>query len=128
MTLLRNGGVLLAAVLLSLVLFPISLLFTSYRAFRLGSLSKLTGYLAKFLLSVALSIDLLGNVVCRDLFNHVLIKPGAHPFGDNRETISSVLGKNQARNQLTDLGRGLANVLDWIQPGHVEAAAGERLD
>ncbi|SDX12504.1 hypothetical protein [Flavobacterium degerlachei] len=69
-------------------------------------------------LSIATSIDASANVVCKDLFNLILIKKGGYEFGKRKETISSVLGKNQRDNTLTGIGKGVAFVLDKIDPDH----------
>ena len=46
------------------------------------------------------------------LFNKVLINEKGYRFGDIRETISSVLGKNQRDKTLTKTGKVLVWVLD----------------
>jgi Zn-dependent protease len=72
---------------------------------------------------MAQSIDQLGNVVCTNLFNDVLIKrQSVHKFGHEDETISSVLGKNKITNTLTTVGKWLATFLNKIEKDHVEKA------
>ena len=66
----------------------------------------------------AISIDQLGNVFCAELFNDLLIKDDSNPFGDEDETISSVLGKNQLKNNLTKLGQLLNSLLNLIDNNH----------
>ena len=74
----------------------------------------------QYFLKMAISIDQLGNVVLQDLFNDILITTKSqHSFGDEDETLSSVLGKNKATQSLTKFGTLLANFLDWIDPNHV---------
>ena len=74
----------------------------------------------QYFLKMAISIDQLGNVVLQDLFNDILITTKSqHSFGDEDETISSVLGKNKATQSLMKFGTLLANFLDWIDPNHV---------
>jgi 8-oxo-dGTP diphosphatase len=68
--------------------------------------------------SCAIAIDQLGNVFCAELFNDLLIKDDSTPFGDEDETISSVLGKNQQKNNLTKLGSALNALLDFIDDNH----------
>jgi 8-oxo-dGTP diphosphatase len=113
-------GVALAIVslVLSMLLFPLGLLITFFinlykRRWKL-SLKRLD---AQFL-SIATSVDASGNVVCKDLFNLILIKKGGYKFGKRKETISSVLGKNQRDNTLTGIGKGIVFVLDKIDPNH----------
>ena len=73
----------------------------------------------------AKSIDQLGNAMCRDMFNSLLIKDDTEPFGDEDETISSVLGKNYVKNNLTTVGKALAWILNKLDPNHVQDAIGE---
>jgi len=63
-------------------------------------------------------MDQLGNSVCRDLFNDILIQKWWHRFGDVRETISSVLWKNERIWTLTKTGEWLVKVLDKIEKDH----------
>jgi hypothetical protein len=67
---------------------------------------------------MARSIDQMGNVACQHLFNDILIKKGGYRFGNEDETISSVLGKNQLTNTLTWLGRRLNGLLHWMDRNH----------
>ena len=121
---MKNLGLLLVAVMLAILFFPLGFFFTLIEAVNRGSVSKALGYLSNSAVTTALSIDLMGNVVVRDLMNRTLIHSEArYEFGNYRETISSVLGKNKALGTLTDAGRALANFLNWIDPGHVERAA-----
>ena len=70
--------------------------------------------------STAVNIDRFGNREFRALFNKVLIKENGYRFGDIRETISSVLGKNQRDKTLTKTGKVLVWVLDLIDKNHCE--------
>jgi hypothetical protein len=57
-------------------------------------------------------------VFCAELFNDLLIKDDSDQFGDEDETISSVLGKNQLKNNLTKLGQLLNSLLDLLDNNH----------
>jgi hypothetical protein len=57
-------------------------------------------------------------VFCAELFNDLLIKDDSDQFGDEDETISSVLGKNQLKNNLTKLGQLLNSLLNLIDNNH----------
>ncbi len=118
---------LFAAVVLQSVFFPIGRIFTYHRAWKQRKAGKITGYLAKSALARALSIDTMGNTVCRDLLNATLLRQNAldraYQFGDYRETISKVLGKNKERGTLSVTGLWLADLLNRIDPNHVELAA-----
>ena len=71
---------------------------------------------------MALSVDQLGNVVMSTLFNDLLITKYGHKFGDEDQTVSMVLGVNKAMGTLTKLGKFIADVLNKIDPNHVEKA------
>lgn len=70
-------------------------------------------------LRLALSLDQAGNVAADDLFNCLLIHNKCHaPFGDEDETISSVIGKNYLANNLTVFGRYLRVLLHKLDSNH----------
>ena len=111
---MRNLALLFVALFLLVVLLPVALLFSAYRAIYLFEVP------SRWARELAIAIDRLGNIAAKDLFNLILIKSSAtHKFGDSRETISSVLGKNKLDLNLTIAGSGLAWVLDSIDPNHV---------
>jgi len=107
-----NIILLILALLLAVVLFPFGWLH-GLITFRL-SISRLSHYL----LTISLSIDQMGNVILAPLFNRIMIKRNGYKFGDEDETISYVLGRNQITKTLSKLGNLLANLLDWIDPNH----------
>lgn len=74
--------------------------------------------ISQYLRTVAVSIDQLGNVVCKDLFDVTLIKKQGYRFGNPDETISGVLGKNQKLNTLTFTGKVLNSILSLIEKDH----------
>ncbi|WGU68545.1 hypothetical protein QIU18_13075 [Capnocytophaga canimorsus] len=77
------------------------------------------GTVKGYFLSTVASIDRWANSEFRTLWNSVLIRPDASDyFGDVRETISSVLGKNQITETLTLTGRILAGILDLLDKNH----------
>jgi hypothetical protein len=81
-------------------------------------------YLNDFFLVLAISIDQLGNVVCKDLFNDTLIKKDCpHKFGNPDETVSRVLGLAKRSGHLTKIGKFFANALNKIDKNHVENAS-----
>lgn len=76
-------------------------------------------HIKKYSFKLAHTIDQSGNVVCEDMFNYTLIKKNAvNKFGNPDETISSVIGKNKVKNNLTKTGNILDNILDKIDPNH----------
>lgn len=73
---------------------------------------------------LALANDKYANVICADMFNSLLITSAAPvQFGLIIQTISAVLGHNQAAGTLTKAGKWLVRVLDTIDPGHCKRAA-----
>jgi hypothetical protein len=68
----------------------------------------------------AIDIDRFGNRNFRTLLNDTLIKDSPFRFGDPRETISSVLGKNKEIGTLTYIGNLLANLLDLLDHNHCQ--------
>jgi 8-oxo-dGTP diphosphatase len=108
----------MVSILLSALLFPLGLLITFfinlYKRRWIFSFKRLD----EQFLSIATSIDASGNVVCKDLFNLILIQKGGYEFGKRKETISSALGKNQRDNTLTHTGKVIAFILDKIDPNH----------
>ena len=67
----------------------------------------------------AINLDRFGNREFRFSLNKYLIhKDSANRFGDARETISSVLGKNQRGQTLTKLGKRLCKILDTLDKNH----------
>ena len=72
----------------------------------------------KYLYKIALGIDQLGNVVCARLFNFFLIDLDGYQFGNEDETISSVIGKNKQANTLTLFGMLLDVILEKIDKNH----------
>lgn len=71
-----------------------------------------------YFLSGAVDIDRFGNHNFKTLWNAILRKSGGYAFGNYNETISSALGKNQRDKTLSFVGRGLANLLDFIDKDH----------
>lgn len=116
---------LVVAMILSVILYPVWIIYTLYMiVYRVfipsshTSIEKAVWYLANTIKSIALWIDQIGNVVGRDFFNQVLITPNWYKFGNVQETISSVLWHNQIDWTLTSTGEWLANLLDKIEKDH----------
>jgi len=76
--------------------------------------------LSEFFLEVAISIDNTGNVMMQHLLNDLLLikRPTTYYFGNKKETISSVIGKNSLTNTLSPLGKALNAFLNWIDKDH----------
>ena len=112
--------------ILSVVLLPLGIIWTVgeilVRIFssseKKSAFAKSLWFLTATLHSLALWLDQIGNAVCRDMFNRLLIEQDGYKFGKVQETISSVLGKNERDWTLSLGGLLLVIVLDSIDKDH----------
>lgn len=112
--------------ILSVILLPLGIIWTVgeiiVRIFtseqKKSALAKSIWFLTATLHSLALWLDQIGNAVCRDMFNRLLIEQDGYKFGKVQETISSVLGKNQMLNTLSLWGRILVSILELFEEEH----------
>lgn len=116
---------LLVAVILSVILLPVWIIYTLWMIIdRIifpttnNAFQKSVWYLASMIRGVAVGIDQIWNVVCRDLFNRILITQWWYKFWKPQETISSVLGHNQITWTLTDTWKRLVKILNKIEKDH----------
>jgi len=117
-SLIVNITLTFVAVILITIIFPLGLL-VQIGAAVFRPFSKTIEYFTKLFYRVAVSLDQLGNVLYSELFNLILITKNATDlFGDEDETISSVLGKNKLKGNLSFLGDLLDKILDFIDPNH----------
>ena len=107
----------IVALLLFAVFAPFGVLVTIILIFIKDSRERFPRF-SDYPYSIAHTIDILGNIICGELFNMVLIKHGGYSFGVRTETISSVLGKNKRANTLTKMGKLIAKLLDAIDANH----------
>lgn len=124
---------LLVAIFLTFLLFPFAFLVAIIEGMVKNNVKNWLLKISNYFFNLALSIDQLGNVLCAPLFNLVLIKHKriwqfeslllvSYEFGNPDETISSVLGRNKLKNNLTYIGKTLAKILNLIEKDHVEKA------
>ena len=124
--LIKSLVLFLVAGALSVVLLPLGIIWTVgeiiVRIFsssqKKSACTKSLWFLTATLHSLALWLDQIGNAVCRDMFNRLLIEQDGYKFGKVRETISSVLGKNERDWTLSLGGLLLVVVLDSIDKDH----------
>lgn len=65
--------------------------------------------------SIAYQLDVFANHILAPLWNYYLLAPtSSHHFGHERESLSSVLGKNQRDNTLTVFGDKLRRIIDSV--------------
>jgi len=67
---------------------------------------------------LAIAKDRYGNVLCSHLFNYLLITKKGYKFGNGKETISSVIGKNKRDKTLSLIGKLLDSSLDLFESNH----------
>lgn len=103
--------------MIGLILFIVALVIFAI-AFPIALIYLALDTITKTLFKIAIVIDMGGNVLCAELFNDYLIKKKGYKFGNRKETISSVLGKNQIMNTLKPAGKLLADLLDKIDKRH----------
>jgi len=98
-------------VLLFIIAYVLFLPLTIFNALNVRS----RGYFKE----TAINLDRFGNREFRFSLNkYLIIEDSANRFGDIRETISSVLGKNQRGQTLTKLGKVICNILDFLDKEH----------
>lgn len=106
------------AMLLFVLLVPFGIIWGLGASFFRAKFKEAVDKLSIYFMTIAVSIDQSGNVFCKELFNDVLIKPKGNQFGDEDETISSVLGRNKLAGTLTWAGQALDWVLDKLDKNH----------
>ena len=124
--LLHSLILLLVALTLAVVLLPLGILRTIgeiwFRFFILSGKNspskKGLWYLSSIIRTIAIGLDQIGNSVCRDMLNRLLITSGWYSFGKVQETISSVLGKNQEAWSLTFFWAMIVKLLDTLDKNH----------
>ena len=125
-SLIKSLVLFLVAGALSVVLLPLGIIWTVgeiiVRIFssseKKSAFAKSLWFLTATLHSLALGLDQIGNAVCRDMFNRLLIEQDGYKFGKVQETISSVLGKNQLLDKLSLTGRALVVLLELFEEEH----------
>ncbi len=109
------------SVLLSALLLPVGLLYGLFAAiYKQKFFAEGLPVIDRKFFRLAAAIDVLGNVVCGELFNALLIdkrRSRVH-FGLYKNTISQVLGWNKLDGTLTRLGKAVDAVLDFFDPNH----------
>lgn len=102
---------------MGILLFIVSIVLAAI-LFPLGIAWAILKKLGTYFRAIALSVDQMGNVVMQDLFNDTLITKKGHKFGDEDETISSVLGKNKKKKTLRRGGEALVWLLHKLDDNH----------
>lgn len=114
----------LISVIIASILGPIAFIYTVIRSIIKLSVTEIEMLFGRLFYFMAYSIDQFGNVIGQYLFNDTLItKDSTYKFGNPDVTISAVLGMNKKNKTLSKLGTYIADILNWIDPNHVEKAA-----
>ena len=116
MSLLKSFLLFCIAIVLLIFTTPFGFFYALLRQLFFGKLKSLSVYF----LEVAISIDNTGNVMMQHLLNDFLLikQKETYYFGNKKETISSVIGKNSLTNTLSPLGKALDAFLNWIDKDH----------
>ena len=116
MSLLMSFLLFCIAIVLLIFTTPIGFIYALLRQLFFSKLKSLSVYF----LEVAISIDNTGNVMMQHLLNDFLLikQKETYYFGNKKETISSVIGKNSLTNTLSPLGKALNAFLNWIDKDH----------
>ena len=116
MSLLKSFLLFCIAIVLLICTTPIGFLYALLRQLFFGKLKTLSIYF----LELAISIDNTGNVMMQHLLNDFLLikRQETYYFGNKKETISSVIGKNSLTHTLSPLGKALNAFLNWIDKDH----------
>lgn len=112
----KSGLLFLIALFLLITTAPIGFVYTLMRQLIFDKAKTLSLYF----MELALVLDEAGNVVMQHLLNDTLLlkKRDTYYFGNKKETISSVMGKNELTGTLTGLGKALNAFLNFIDQGH----------
>ena len=104
------------AIVLLVTTTPIGFVYALVRQLFVGKIKTLQIYF----IEVALALDNAGNVIMQHLLNDTLLinNTNTYQFGNKKETISSVIGKNHLANTLSPLGKALNSFLNFIDKDH----------
>ena len=106
----------LIALILLTTTAPIGFIYTIIRQLFVNKVKTLSLYFTE----IALVLDEAGNVIMQHILNDFLLvkKRDTYYFGNKKETISSVIGKNYMTETLSPLGLALNSFLNFIDKGH----------
>ena len=121
--LIKNIILFFVAIILLLTLGAFGMVYTIISSiYNFKNLSVLK-YWSNIVYTINVGIDKIGNVLLGDFMNKFAVKNPVYKFGSINDTISKALAKNL--NNLTSLGRFIVDILEWIDPGHMEKSLNE---
>jgi len=105
---------------IAMILFLITAPFGFLYAVMRQTFAKSVNSLSVYFLELALALDNAGNVLMQHVLNDLLLikNEKRYLFGNNMETISSVIGKNLLSHTLSKTGLALNAFLHWIDKDH----------
>lgn len=106
--------ILIVAIILLYLLLPLVALFMILKYLFTGNKRMLSVWFYR----TARAIDVFANVNGSEFFDAIFIINGGYKFGNPKETISSVIGKNQRDKTLSIAGKVLRYMLDKIDQDH----------
>jgi len=117
--LLGSIGLFILAKIIYIVTLPIAIIHSIIKFIISKEYIKILFFFTNFFKSHALGINQISNRAFNVFFNDIMIKDDSiHSFGDIDETLSSVLGKNKLKNNLTIFGRILDFILNIFDKNH----------
>ena len=102
---MKNVILFIFSIIICVVVFPVAFVFSIFFNER-----------TEYLFNICIGLDQLGNVVCRRLFDLILVNDDY--FGNPDETISSAIGRAKLAGDLTWLGRALDMFLNLFDKNH----------
>jgi len=116
--LLKNIVLFFIAIILLITLGSLGLIYTIFSSiYNFKNISVLK-YWSDIVYTINVGIDKIGNVLLGEFMNKFAVTEPVYRFGNIDDTISKALAKNL--NNLTSLGKFIVNILEWIDPGHME--------
>ena len=113
---------LIVATILAIFFVPVGFVYSMFVLLWRNGVRGAWNKINDYLYILALGIDQLGNVAMQELFNDILLLPGAYRFGNPDQTLSYIFGKNKQLGKLNKLGLFVAGILNKLDPEHTEKA------
>lgn len=82
-------------------------------------------YWSNLIYTINVGIDKIGNVLLGEFMNKFAVTELKYPFGKINDTISYALAMNL--NHLSPLGKFIANILESIDPGHMQDSLDKKI-
>lgn len=123
--LLRNILLFIVAIFLLLTIGSFGLFYTLAYSIINFTKSSFVKYWADLIYTINVGIDKIGNVLLGEFLNRFAVKELKYPFGKINDTISFALAKNL--DNLSPLGKFIADVLEYLDPGHLENSLKNRV-